>query len=78
MPLLDKPKPVVEYEAKPTVKPEQQKGDDLEAEIENFLSENFVPDFENLQLLANSVWMDLLLESEVDGSEKKREVGEEE
>ena len=71
------PKPAVEHEAEPTVEPEQQKGDDLEAEIENFLVENFVPDFENLQLLANSVWMDLLLESEADGSEEKREVGEE-
>ena len=28
--------------------------------------------------LANSVWMDLLLESEADRSEEKREVGEEE
>ena len=72
------PEPAVEREAEPIVKPEQQKGDDLEAEIENFLAENFVPDFENLQLLANSVWTDLLLESEADGSEEKREVGEEE
>ena len=47
-----------------------QKGDNLEVEIEDFLVENFKSDFENLHLLANSVWVELLLESEANNSEE--------